>query len=590
MKTKTAKKEHQASTHAAYHGEMKGAQAIVKCLEHEGVDIVFAYPGGASMEIHQALVQSKKIRVVLPRTEQGGGFMAHGYARSTGKVGVCMTTSGPGATNLITTIADAWMDSIPMVAITGQVVQTFIGKSAFQETDVFGVTLPIVKHSYLVLNAEDLPRIMHEAFHLARSGRPGPVVIDVPKDVQQKKFVPVFPGPTPSEELPHGSDEEFEKILDMIEKSKKPVFYIGGGIISGEASKEFRKFAELTGIPVTTSLMGVGAFPEEHSQSLKWIGMHGTVAGNWAVYESDLLMAFGARFDDRVTGVVSKFAPDSTIVHIDIDRSEHNKNKRADLPIHSDIKYALERLLELARRRGFKKTNLDDWWTKIREWRKKYPFTYNKDAHHILPQAAIRALYELTKGEAIIATGVGQHQMWTPQFYDFSEPRQFLSSLGLGTMGFGLPAAIGAKLANPNREVVCIDGDGSLLMNVQQFATAKIDKVPIKLMLLNNQRLGMVAQWEDRFYSGVRAHTITCDPHKLGSPDHLDNVYPDFVKMAESFGIRGKRVHKKSELKKAIQEMLDSKDAYMLEVVVPPTEHVLPFIPPGKSAKEIMVE
>ncbi|MFH1067419.1 MAG: biosynthetic-type acetolactate synthase large subunit [bacterium] len=568
---------------------IKGAQVVIQCLEREGVDLVFAYPGGASIELHQALVQSKKIRTVLPRTEQGGGFMAHGYARSTGKVGVCMATSGPGATNLVTTIADAYMDSVPMVAITGQVSQQFIGKSAFQEIDIFGMTLPIVKHSYLVLQAEELPRIIQEAFHVARSGRPGPVMIDIPKDVQQKKFVPEFPAKLPPMELPKATDEELLRLLELFSKSRKPVIYAGGGIFSGEAHLELRKFAELTGAPVASTLMGLGCLPSDHPLSLKWIGMHGTAAGNWAVHESDLLVALGARFDDRVTGLVSKFAPHATIAHVDIDRSEHQKNKLAHLPIHSDVKFALKRLLELAKKSNFQPPQLNEWLQKIRGWQKSHPFSY-KSSPHILPQEAIRALYELTKGDAIVATGVGQHQMWTPQFYEFSKPRQFISSLGLGTMGFGLPAAIGVKMAHPDKQVIDIDGDGSLLMNVQQFATAKIENVAIKVLLINNQRLGMVAQWEDRFYSGIRGHTITCDPKNLGGPENLSAVYPDFVKMAESYGIRARRVSEKKNLRKEIQAMLDADEPYVLEVIVPPTEHVLPFIPPGKSALEIMVE
>ena len=400
--------------------EMKGADVMVAALEREGVDVVYAYPGGASMELHQALTKSKTIRTILPRMEQGGGFMAHGHARVTGKASVCMATSGPGATNLVTCIADAFMDSIPLVAITGQVYQQFIGKTAFQETDFYGMTLPIVKHSYLVLEKEDLPRVIKEAFHIAQTGRPGPVVIDIPKDVQQAIFAPTFPSEIeiPGYKLdstkPQASDAELMEVLDLIGGAKRPVLYIGGGIISGEAHQEMREFAELSGLPVASTLMGLGAFDSEHPQSLYWFGMHGTVAGNWAVCDSDVLVCAGARFDDRITGLVSKFAPDATIVHIDIDISEHNKNKRVAYPIHSDIKYALQRLNELVKDGKYAKPDLSDWFNTINKWKAEHPFSYDK-GEHITQQEAIEALYQETKGDAIITTGVGQHQMWAAQ-------------------------------------------------------------------------------------------------------------------------------------------------------------------------------
>ncbi len=569
---------------------MKGAEVLVAALEREGVEIVFAYPGGASMELHQALVRSKKIRTILPRFEQGGGFMAHGYARSTGKTGVCMATSGPGATNLITCIADAFMDSIPLVAISGQVHQWNIGKAAFQETDFFGMTLPVVKHSYLVLKKEDLPRIVKEAFHLANSGRPGPVLIDIPKDVQQEVYEPVFPGSVNIlgyKSLPKAGDEELLPILRLIEKAKKPVIYSGGGIISGRADEEMKAFAELTGLPVATTLMGVGSFPESHPQSLRWFGMHGTVAGNFAVYESDLLIVVGARFDDRITGLVSKFAPNATIVHIDIDKSEHQKNKPVKYPIHSDVKHALGRLVELARTKKFSKPDLKDWFKQLKEWQEEHPFTYKKN-HHILPQEAVEILYEETGGEAIITTGVGQHQMWAAQFYQFHRPRSYVSSLGLGTMGFGLPAAIGAKVACPDRTVVDIDGDGSFLMNVQELATAFVEKIPVKVILMNNQHLGMVMQWEDMLYEGVRGQTVLSEPHNIGTPDNLGGLYPNFVSMVESFGCKARQIVKREDLRGAIREMLDYDGTYVLELVVPYGEHVMPMIQQGKSAKEIL--
>ena len=575
--------------------EMKGADVLVASLEREGVDVVYAYPGGASMELHQALTKSTKIRTILPRFEQGGGFMAHGHARATGKASVCMATSGPGATNLVTCIADAFMDSIPLIAITGQVYQQFIGKTAFQETDFFGMTLPIVKHSFLVLDKEDLPRVVKEAFHIATTGRPGPVVIDIPKDVQQAIFAPTFParidlpGYNIESTKPKASDDELTEVLDLISGAKRPVLYIGGGIISAEAHLELREFAELTGLPVASTLMGLGAFDAEHPQSLYWFGMHGTVAGNWAVCDSDVLVCAGARFDDRITGLVSKFAPEAEIVHIDIDASEHNKNKRVHLPIHSDIKYALTRLNELVKAGKFKKPDISEWNATIEGWKKEHPFSYDKTGH-ITQQEAIETLYEVTQGDAIITTGVGQHQMWAAQFFKFREPRTYISSLGLGTMGFGLPAAIGAKVAFPEKLVVNIDGDGCFMMNIQELATAKIEKINAKTIILNNQHRGMVVQWEDLLYESVRGQTMLCDKDNIGGPDNLDAIYPDFVKISEGFGVAGRRVVRREDLRAAIEEMIAHDGPYVLEVIVPYTEHVLPMIKQGLSAKEILIK
>ncbi len=573
---------------------MKGADCVVECLIREGVDVIFAYPGGASQELHQALARTEKIRVILPRHEQGGSFAAEGYARAAGKVGVCMATSGPGATNLVSAIADAFMDSIPMVAITGQVYSKYIGKMAFQETDFYGMTLPIVKHSYLVMDVRDLPRIFKEAFHLARSGRPGPVVIDIPKDVQQAKFQPVFPTTvefrsTYASATQHASEEQLKQVLQLLAKARKPVIYAGGGIISAEAHRELRTFAERANIPVATTLMGVGAFPETHPLSMQWFGMHGSAYGNWAVDESDLVLALGARFDDRITGDTSKFASNATIVHIDIDASEHNKNKRAQLAVVSDIKFALTRLNELLTAGKYTPPDMTAWHDQVKTWKKDHPFRYEA-SKHIVPQEAVAALYELTKGDAIITTGVGQHQMWAAQFYRFDEPRRYISSLGLGAMGFGYPAALGAKVACPDKQVIDIDGDGSFVMNIQELATAKIEKIAAKAMILNNQHLGMVVQWEDRFYGSVRGNTILGDETNVGSPDNLSGLYPNFVQIAEGFGVKGRRVHLKSELKAAIQEMLDHDGPYVLDVIVPYTEHVLPMIPAGRTVKDMLLK
>jgi acetolactate synthase-1/2/3 large subunit len=591
MKTKTSP----AAVPKAETGrEMKGADAVVECLIREGVDVIFAYPGGASQELHQALARTERIRTILPRHEQGGAFAANGYARATGKVGVCMATSGPGATNLVSGIADAYMDSIPLVAVTGQVYSKYIGKMAFQETDFFGMTLPVVKHSYLVMDVRDLPRVFKEAFQLARSGRPGPVIIDLPKDVQQAKFQPVFPTSVEFRNpyatgVQHATDEQLKQILGLIAEAKRPVLYVGGGIISAEATGELKTFAERTGIPVATTLMGVGAFPETHPLSMQWFGMHGAAYGNWAVDQCDLLLCFAARFDDRITGDTHKFAGGAKIVHVDIDASEHNKNKRVLLPIVSDIKFALTRLLELAKANKFTPPDTRAWHAQIDTWKKEHPFHY-EPSKHIVPQAAIAMLYELTKGDAVITTGVGQHQMWAAQFYRFNEPRRYISSLGLGAMGFGYPAALGAKVGCPQKQVIDIDGDGSFMMNVQELATAKIEKINAKVMILNNQHLGMVVQWEDRFYGSVRGNTILGDETNVGSPDNLGGLYPNFVKIAEGFGVKGRRVHLKSELKEAIQEMLDHDGPYVLDVVVPYTEHVLPMIPAGRTVKDMLLK
>jgi acetolactate synthase-1/2/3 large subunit len=580
-------------------GLMRGADLVVKCLEREGVEVVFAYPGGASMEMHQSLTRSKQIRTVLPRHEQGGGFAAEGYARATGKAGVAIATSGPGATNLVTAVADAFLDSIPMIAITGQVPTAMIGKGAFQETDMFGLSVPIVKHSYLVMHVEEIPRIIQEAFHIATTGRPGPVWIDIPKNVQQGTCKPVFPekvnlrGYNPDKRI---SDIAVNEIAGLIEKSERPVIYCGGGIISANASPELIAFAEKANIPVTTTLMGIGAIPADHPLSMRWLGMHGTVTANYAVDKSDLLLALGVRFDDRVTGKVSEFAKHGTIVHIDVDPSEINKNKVAHLPVVSDIKFALQQLIKVVKGKEFKA-----WHAQIAEWKAKFPFRYRvtdevlksqyvreflqgKTDEIIMPQYAIELLDELTGGEAIITTGVGQHQMWAGQYYKIKHARQFLTSAGLGSMGYGYPAALGAKIAHPDKKVVDIDGDGSFMMNIQELATAHIERIAAKALVLNNQHLGMVVQWEDRFYASNRGHTF------LGDPQNLHKIYPDFVAIAKGFNVPAERVFKKSQLRDALQRMLDSKEPYVLDVIVPYTEHVLPMIPAGKTVRDIIVD
>jgi acetolactate synthase I/II/III large subunit len=571
---------------------MNGAEILVSCLEREGARVVFAYPGGASMPIHQALTKSKKIRVVLPRHEQGGAFAAEGYARATGKPGVCMATSGPGATNLVTGIADAFMDSVPLVAITGQVNQNMIGRGAFQETDVFGMTLPMVKHSYLVWDIRDIPRIVKEAFFIAETGRPGPVLIDIPKNIQMARTQPIYPrsvklrGYNPTRKA---DDLAIHELIGLIEEAKRPLIYCGGGVITGNAAKELAEFAERTQIPVTTTLMGIGGFPEDHPLSLKWLGMHGTVYANNAANEADLLLAIGVRFDDRVTGKVEKFCEHGTIVHIDIDNSELNKNKLVKLPILSDLKYALERTNRILEKAGRKRlssgyTRFPQWYQQIDRWKVEHPLRFKDTEDAIQPQYVVKCLYELTKGEAIITTGVGQHQMWAGQYYNFHSPRTFITSAGLGAMGFGYPAAMGAKIAHPEKEVVDIDGDGSFLMNIQELATAHIEGIAVKVIILNNQHLGMVVQWEDRFHGGNRGHTF------LGDPKDLKRIYPDYVDMCKGFGVPCERIQHKKDVEGAIKRMLDSKETYVLDIMTPYTEHVLPMIPSGMTYKDIITE
>lgn len=576
--------------------KMRGSDIVVKSLEKLGVDVVFAYPGGQSIDLHDAFSKSKQIRTILPRHEQACGFMAQGYARTTGKVGVCMTTSGPGAMNVLTALADAYMDSIPIVVLTGQVFQSFIGKSAFQETDVFGMTLPVVKHSYLVLDPNDLTRVIKEAFKVATHGRPGPVLIDIPKDVQLAQIVPNFdaeldlPGLSP---LPKVKGEDIKKIMFMLSNSKRPVIYAGGGVVSSGAAELLNEFSELTGIPVATTLMGLGMTDPFEDKNLYWFGMHGTYAGNSAVCNSDLLLTFGARFDDRITGVVSKFATNARIVHIDIDPSEHGKNINVALGIHADVKDALEKLMVEVKKPDFKKPDLKDWICQIMRWKAEYPYPFANPVREkfITAAEAVSTLYKLSEGKPFITTGVGQHQMWAPQQFIFKRPRQFVSSLGAGTMGFGLPAALGVKTAHPNEEVIDIDGDGSFQMNIQEMATSVMENLPVKVMLLNNQFLGMVMQWQDMFYDGNHANTnLSKDPKNIGSPENPDAIYPNYIKIAEGYGWKARRVFKKEELQDAIKEMLNAKGPFLLEVVIPHDEHVLPFIPPGKSAHDIIVD
>ena len=561
---------------------MNGAEIVARCLLEARVPFVFAYPGAASMALHHAL-HDAGVRVILPRHEQGGAFAAGGYARKTGEVGVCMATSGPGATNLVTGIADACADSVPMVVITGQVNQHLIGKNAFQETDIIGMTRLCVKHSYLVLDPMELPQVFAEAFYLAKNGRPGPVVIDIPWDVQQATCVPEFSVHPSSHRVMADMTPKAEDVAvlrELLKESRRPCVFAGGGIIHSNANKELTAFAETYQIPVATSLMGVGAFPENHRLSLKWLGMHGSYAANKAVHECDLLIGVGVRFSDRVTGNIRKFAPRAKIVHVDIDPSEINKNKHADLPIVCDAKGLLLAMLEKPER-GVR----HDFWLELTDkWKTDHPFKYleNNDLS-IIGQQVVSRLAELTEGKATIVTGVGQNQMWAAQFYPYNHPRQLLTSGGLGAMGFGLPTAIGAKLAAPDETVVLIDGDGGFQMNIQELATVYALKLPVKMVILNNQSLGMVSQWEDQFYEGRHADTdMTVE--RAGRP------YPDFVQIAKGYMIDGREVWKSDELDGALKAMLESSGPYLLDIHTTAKGCVRPMIPNGDTCENIILD
>ncbi|MBM4087959.1 MAG: biosynthetic-type acetolactate synthase large subunit [Planctomycetes bacterium] len=577
---------------------MSGADILVKSLAEHKVEVIFAYPGGTTMPIHQALTRySDRIRTVLPRHEQGGGFAAQGYARSTGRPGVCMATSGPGATNLVTAIADAKLDSVPLIAITGQVGTPVIGSDAFQETPIVGVCRGITKSHYLVTNVHDITRVVREAFHIATTGRHGPVLIDIPKDIQMHACVPDW---EPAMNLPGyrvdhdvASHSQILQVADAIKSAKCPIVYAGGGVASADASDELRAFVRITGIPVVMTLMGLGTFPADDLLSLDMLGMHGSIYANRAVRDCDLLLAFGVRFDDRVTGKLSEFAKHATIVHVDIDASELNKNKQAHIPIVSDIKHVLAQLNKVVASRA---TEIAPWVERCLQWKAAYPFSWNKKFDGILQQHAIHELWQKTRDrKTIISTGVGQHQMWTAQFFKFGSPRDWLSSSGLGTMGFGLPAAIGAQVAHPDALVVDIDGDGSFQMNIQELATCHCEELPVKVLLLNNQHLGMVVQWEDRFMSGNRAHTYLgpirhAEARGNGRGAYVEECYPDYVAIAKGYGCGGATISKKSELGDALDEMIDYRGPFVLDVHVPYVEHVLPMIPSGHTIDEVILE
>ena len=553
--------------------KMSGAKILIESLKKEGVEVMFGYPGGVLLPVFDVLYDAP-IRFILTRHEQGAAHAADGYARATGKVGVCLATSGPGATNLVTGIATAYMDSIPMVAITGQVKTMLIGNDAFQEADITGITRPITKYNYLVKDVKDLAATVKEAFHIASTGRPGPVVIDLPVDVQLQETefnYPKDPDIRSYKPTYQGHKGQIKKIAKAIEKSQRPVIYAGGGVIISGASKELAELAKKTNIPVTTTLLGLGAFPETDDLSLGMLGMHGTVYANHAIMDSDLIIAIGARFDDRVTGRLDAFAPHAKIAHIDIDPSSVSKNVVVDIPVVGDAKIVLKDLNKMV-----KKCNTDEWLKKIAEWKKKGALRYAND-DKLRPQYIVEEIYRITKGEAIIATEVGQNQMWAAQFYKYTKPRTLLSSGGMGTMGYGFPAAIGAKLGMPGKTVFDIAGDGSIQMNIQELATAVIEKVPVKIAILNNCYLGMVRQWQELFYKKRYAHTFL----------HTGTC-PDFVKLAESYGAMGIRVTKKKDVAKAIEKAIKTPLPVLIDFRVENEENVFPMVPAGEAINRMI--
>ncbi len=562
--------------------KMTGSKILLECLHLEGVDTVFGYPGGAVINIYDDLMDSP-IKHILTRHEQAAVHAADGYARATGKVGVAIATSGPGATNTITGIATAYMDSIPLVIITGQVPTPLIGNDAFQEADIVGITRPITKHNFLVKDIRELARIMKEAFYIARTGRPGPVLVDLPKDVQVAATKFVYPDqvelrgykPTYS-----GNPRQVEKAIKMILKARKPVIYVGGGATLSDATSELVSFAETIQAPVTTTLMGMASFPKRHPLSLGMLGMHGTYYANMAVTESDLLIAVGARFDDRVTGKIATFAPHAKIIHVDIDPTSIKKNVRVDLPIVGELKDVLDKLVKKLVEAGDEVDELVaatvPWREELAAWKKKHPMSYKPSSSIIKPQFVIEKIRELTEDDAIIATEVGQHQMWTAQFFDFARPRTFLSSGGLGTMGFGLPAALGAQVGFPGRQVIDISGDGSFQMNSQEMATLVQHRLPVKIAILNNNFLGMVRQWQQLFFD--KRYSQTCMELPI-----------DFVKLAEAYGATGLRATTPDEVEEVIRTALETPGPVIMEFKVAREENVMPMVPSGAGLNEMVL-
>jgi acetolactate synthase-1/2/3 large subunit len=560
--------------------KLTGAQILMKCLEREGVKHIFGYPGGVVLDIYDELARTPNIRHILVRHEQAAVHAADGYARASSTVGVALVTSGPGATNTVTGIASAYLDSIPIVVFTGQVPTGLIGNDAFQEVDIVGITRPCTKHNYLVKDVKDLAQTIHEAFHIARSGRPGPVLVDLPKDVSQASTVPKFPETVKIKSYNptyHANPRQVARALDMILHAKKPVLYTGGGIVLSDSSEELYKFATSLQIPVTSTLMGLGGFPGDHPLWMGMLGMHGTYCANMAVSQADVLIAVGARFDDRVTGKLSEFAPHAKIVHIDIDPSSISKNVKVDIPIVGDCKDTLGQLNGLLEDKPVRDwTELRrPWLDTVNEWSTAHPLTYTWDDKVIKPQFVVEKLYELTKGEAYITTEVGQNQMWAAQFYKFKYPRRLMTSGGLGVMGYGFPAAMGVQLAKPDACVIDIAGDGSIQMNIQELITVVDNDLPVKIAILNNSFLGMVRQWQQLFYD--RRYSAT------------PMTAPDFVKLAEAYGAVGLRATKPEEVEPVIREALNTRRPVIMDFKVEPEECVMPMVPAGKAMHEMLL-
>ena len=563
--------------------KMNGARIMLECLKKEGIDTIFGYPGGTVINIYDELFSFKAIRHILPRHEQAGTHAADGYARATGRVGVCIATSGPGATNTVTGIATAYMDSIPMVIITGQVPTALIGNDAFQEVDIIGITRSCTKHSFLVRDVKDLALIMKKAFYIARSGRPGPVLVDLPKDVQIAQTEFSYPETVEIRSYKptlEGHPRQVEKAMAMMLESRRPVLYVGGGVVLGNAADELTTLARKLTVPVTTTLMGLGSFPENDPNSLGMLGMHGAYCANMAMTNSDLIVAIGARFDDRVTGKLTTFAPHAKIIHVDVDPTSIKKNVRVDLPIVGDVKDVLVKMIKQADKLKDKVTEFKaaivPWHEDITGWKEKHPLGYKNSSTIIKPQFVIQKLRELSDEDAIISTDVGQHQMWTAQFFQFNKPRTLLSSGGLGTMGYGLPAAMGAQAAFPGRQVIAICGDGGVQMNIQEMATLVQNKLPVKIVILNNNFLGMVRQWQELFFD--KRYSSTCMELPI-----------DYVKLADAYGAKGFSTSKPGEVEKVIKAAFKEKGPVIMEFMIAREEKVLPMVPAGAALNEMVL-
>ncbi|MEN8175280.1 MAG: acetolactate synthase 3 large subunit [Pseudomonadota bacterium] len=562
--------------------ELSGAEIVVQALQDEGVEYVFGYPGGAVLHIYDAIFQQEEVRHVLVRHEQGATHAADGYARATGKPGVVLVTSGPGATNAVTGIATAYMDSIPVVVLTGQVPTPVIGSDAFQEVDTVGITRPCVKHNFLVNSLEDLAETIRKAFYIATTGRPGPVVVDIPKDVTDPNIrIPyVYPKSVSMRSynpVQKGHLGQIKKAVDLMLSARQPVIYTGGGVVLDNASEQLIDLVKTTGFPITNTLMGLGSYPGTDRQFLGMLGMHGTYEANMAMHETDVLVAIGARFDDRVTGKIAQFCPNATIIHVDVDPASISKTVRVDVPIVGPVKRVLEDMLKVIRERDHKADNpaLKQWWECIEGWRKLDCLEYDRNSDRIKPQFAMETLYKVTKGDLYLTSDVGQHQMFAAQFYKFDKPRRWINSGGLGTMGFGLPAAMGVQMAFPDHPVACVTGEASILMCIQELATCKQYDLPLKIVLLNNGYMGMVRQWQEFFYEGRYSHSYV-------------DALPDFVELAQSFGHVGMRVDKPGDLEAAMQEAFGrKKELVFLDVVVDPEENVYPMIVAGKGHHEM---